>query len=184
MMVSEWLRSCWGPSRLAHHGDIWSSLGNKHQKLHRPPFKWTTRSLLWYPFRFVEWKAKSVTTAEFTGDLTLVTGAIFMFLWIQLSLIHITHALSNLFLLLSSNKKFACFYEPQFGWISLNISILDSLLKLKTTSSTRVEFDLPNYFSLWAIAELWWFDIDIWRWSYLTNQIIRTILTRILIALF
>ena len=104
MMVSEWLRSCWGPSRLAHHGDIWSSLGNKHQKLHRPPFEWTTRSLLWYPFRFVEWKAKSVTTAEFTGDLTLVTGAIFMFLWIQLSLIHITHALSNLFLLLSSKK--------------------------------------------------------------------------------
>ena len=103
-MVSEWLRSCRGPSRLAHHGDIWSSLGNKHQKLHRPPFEWTTRSLLWYPFRFVEWKAKSVTTAEFNGDLTLVTGAIFMFLWIQLSLIYITHALSNLFLLLSSKK--------------------------------------------------------------------------------
>ena len=84
MMVSEWLRSCWGPSQLAHHGDIWSSLGNKHQKLHRPPFKWTTRSLLWYPFRFVEWKAKSVTTAEFTGDLTLKKTCVLLWATVRL----------------------------------------------------------------------------------------------------
>ena len=182
-MVSEWLRSCRGPSRLAHHGDIWSSLGNKHQKLHRPPFEWTTRSLLWYPFRFVEWKAKSVTTAEFNGDLTLVTGAIFMFLWIQLSLIHITHALSNLFLLLSSKKTCVLLWATVRSDFTEYFNFGFSM-KTKKTWSTRVEFDLPNYFSLWAIAELWWFDIDIWRWSYLTNQIIRTILTRILIALF
>ena len=35
------------------------------QKLHRPPFEWKNKSLLWYPFRCVEWKVTSVTAAEF-----------------------------------------------------------------------------------------------------------------------
>ena len=39
----------------------------KPQKLHRPPFEWKNRSLLWYPFRCVEWKVTSVTAAEFCG---------------------------------------------------------------------------------------------------------------------
>ena len=37
------------------------------QKLHRPPFEWKNKSLLWYPFRCVEWKVTSVTATEFCG---------------------------------------------------------------------------------------------------------------------
>ena len=40
----------------------------KPQKLHRPPFEWKNRSLLWYPFRCVEWKV-TVTEAEFCGTV-------------------------------------------------------------------------------------------------------------------
>ena len=32
---------------------------------------WTIKSLFWYPFRCVEWKATWVTTAEFTDAFTL-----------------------------------------------------------------------------------------------------------------
>ena len=117
MTVSERLRSCWGPSRLAHHPDLRSSQWRKPQILHLPPFEWTTTSLLWYPFRCVELKALS-------------SQAIFMFPSFGLFFIHKIHALSSLF----SNchvKKPACFYEPQFGQISLNISLSNSVLKTK-----------------------------------------------------
>ena len=67
MPVSERLRSRWDPSRLAHHGDLRLSQWSKPQELHRPPFEWKNKSLLWYPFRCVEWKVTSVTAAEFCG---------------------------------------------------------------------------------------------------------------------
>ena len=55
MTVSERLRSCWGPSRLAQHRDLRSSPWRKHQKLHRPPFEWTTElALISFPTRWVE----------------------------------------------------------------------------------------------------------------------------------
>ena len=82
----------------------------------------------------------------------LSSRVIFMFLRIsRLSFIHKTHALSSLF----SNcheKKLAGFYEPQFGRISLNISLSDSVLKLETFGES-VKFDLPKYFRLWTIAD-------------------------------
>ena len=67
MTVSERLRSCWSPSRLAcaHQGDLPSSHWGKPQKLNRSHFEWTTKSLLWYPYRCVDQKATSVTAAEF-----------------------------------------------------------------------------------------------------------------------
>ena len=40
---------------------------SKPQKLHRPPFKWTAKRLLWYPFQCVEWKVTSVTATQFYG---------------------------------------------------------------------------------------------------------------------
>ena len=46
----------------------------------------------------------------------------------RLSLIHNTLAFNSLFSC-SHVKKLACFYEPQFGWIWLNISLSDSFLE-------------------------------------------------------
>ena len=117
----------WGPSPLAHHGDLRSSQWSKPQKLHRPPFEWTTKRLLWYPFRCYEWRAGSVTAAEFTA---LSSWVIFMFLWIRLSFIHKTHALGTLFCNCHV-KILVCFYEPQVGRISLNISLSVFVLRLK-----------------------------------------------------
>ena len=122
MPVSERLRSRWGPSRLAHHGDLRSSQWGKPQELNRPPFEWKNKSLLGYPFRCVEWKATSVTA--------LSSRAIFMFRWIRLSFIHKTLALNCLFSTCHV-KKLACFYEPQFCRVSLNISLSDSVLETK-----------------------------------------------------
>ena len=61
-------------------------------------------------------------------------------------------------------KKLACFYEPQFGRISLNISLSDSVLDTKKSSGKSVDFDLPiscNYRRMWTLMvfKLWWFDI-------------------------
>ena len=49
-------------------------------------------------------------------------------------------------------KKLACFCEPQFGRISLNISPPHSVIETKKSSSKSVGFDLPNYLSLQTIA--------------------------------
>ena len=80
-------------------------------------------------------------------------------------------------------KKPAWFYEPQFGRISLNISILDSVLKLKKFKHkcwiwTAELFQFVKYcrtLTVWHFRQLW---------SLSTSQIIRTILPRILIGLF
>ena len=42
-------------------------------------------------------------------------------------------------------KKLACYCEPQFGRISLNISPPHSVLETKKASGKSVTFDLPNY---------------------------------------
>ena len=56
--------------------------------------------------------------------------SIFIFLWFRLLLIHKTYALSSMFSIYHG-KKLACFYEPQFGRISPNISLSDSVLETK-----------------------------------------------------
>ena len=60
----------------------------------------------------------------------LSSRAIFMFRWIRLSFIHKTLALNCLFSTCHV-KELACFYEPQFGRVSLNISLSDSVLEIK-----------------------------------------------------
>ena len=45
-------------------------------------------------------------------------------------------------------KKIADFYEPQFGRISLIISLSDSALETEKNLGISVKFDLPKYFSL------------------------------------
>ena len=60
----------------------------------------------------------------------LSSRSIFIFLWIRLLLIHKTYALSSTFSIYHG-KKLACFYEPQFGRISPNISLSDSVLETK-----------------------------------------------------
>ena len=81
-----------------------------------------------------------------------------MFLWIRLSFMLNTQALCSLFSL-CHGKKLARFYEPQFGRISLNISLSDSVFETTKTSGKRFNFDLPNSFNLWTVADrdLWWF---------------------------
>ena len=75
--------------------DLRSSQWRKPQVLHRPPFEWKNKSLLWYPFRCVEWKATSVTAAECRG--AVIPSDLFMFRCIRLSFIHKTLALNCLF---------------------------------------------------------------------------------------
>ena len=133
-MMSERLRSCWGPSRLAHHSNIYSSQWNKHQN---------------YIVRLISEQLRACSVCFQTA------------MW----------------------KKSAWFYEPQFGRISLNISILDSVLKLKKFKHkcwiwTAELFQFVKYcrtLTVWHFRQLW---------SLSTNQIIRTILPRILIGLF
>ena len=48
---------CIGPSRLFYHDDL--------KKLHCPPFKWTSKSLLWYPFWCVESISVTCPAAKF-----------------------------------------------------------------------------------------------------------------------
>ena len=136
MPVSERLRSRWGPSRLAHYGDLRSSQWSKPQELHQPPFDWKNKSLLWYSFRCGrphQSLQPSVTA--------LSSRAIFMFRWIRLSFIHRTLALNCLFSTCHV-KELACFYEPQFGRVSLNISLSDSVLETK-----RLHGEVLNYSS-------------------------------------
>ena len=86
----------------------------------------------------VEWNATSVTADEFYGSGEF-----------RLSFIRKTLALNSLF----SNshvKKIACFYGTQFGWISRNISLSESVLETKklqtkVLNSTWRTFQFVNY---------------------------------------
>ena len=153
MTVSERIWSWWGPSRLAHHGDLRSSQWSKPQKLHRPHRK--NKSLLWYPFKCVEWKVTSVIGPSFAA---LSSQAIFMFRWIRLSLIQKTLALNSLFSTLSCEKT------RVFLWAIIRLKFTEHFtlrfcIRDLKTSGKSVKFDQPNYFSLQTIAEceLWWF---------------------------
>ena len=144
MTVSERIWSCWSSSRLAHHGDLRSSQESKTQKLHRLPFEWKNKSVLWYPFRYVEWKVTSVTAAELCG--AVITSA-FIFRWIRLSFIQKTLALNSLFSTLSCEKT------RVFLWAIIRLKFTEHFtsrfcIRDLKTSGKSVKFDLPNYFSL------------------------------------
>ena len=95
----------------------------------------------------------------------LSSRAIFIFRWIRLSLIYKTLALDCLFSTCHV-KKLACFYEPQFGRVSLSISLSDSVLETKRLQAEVLIrpaelFKFLNYCRMWTlmVSELWWFDI-------------------------
>ena len=85
-----------------------------------------------------------------------------MFLRIQLSFIH-KHAPWAVCFQTAMWKKPAWFYEPQFGRISRNISILDSVLKLKKFKHkcwiwTAELFQFVKYcrtLTVWHFRQLW-----------------------------
>ena len=88
---------------------------------------------------------------------TLPPRAVFIFLWIRLSIIHETHFLSSLFSNYHVNKL-ACFHEPQLGRISLNIA--DSVFRFtnyEPKSWIRIAelFALVNHCRLWTIWHFW-----------------------------
>ena len=92
------------------------------------------KSLLWYPFRCVEWKVTSVTTAKFC---TAVIPSDFH-VPVNSAVVHSKNtrlAQFVFYLVMWKNSRvfmswsfylFICFL---FGWSSLNISLQDSVLK-------------------------------------------------------
>ena len=187
MPVSERLRSCWGPSRLAHL----AIFGHRNEE-----------SLRYYIGRPSSEKIKAcsdILSDALSGRphqslqpsvTALSSRAIFIFRWIRLSFIYKILALDCLFSTCHV-KKLACFYEPQFGRVSLSISLSDSVLETKrlqaevlnSTCRTVQVFKLlqnVNFDGFWTLM-IWHF----WQLlSCTTNQIIWTILTGILIGSF
>ena len=143
-MVSEQIWSCKSPSRLTHHGDLRSSQKSKPQKLHRPPFEWKNKRLLWYPFWCVEWKVTSVTATEFCGA----------------AIPSDLHVPVNSAVVHSKNTPLEQFVFYLVMW--KNSRVLWAIIRLKftehftqrfcitdlKTSGKSVKFDLPNNFSL------------------------------------
>ena len=79
-----------------------------------------------------------------------------MFLRIQLSFIHETHALSSFFTICHLKNR-VYFYDFQFSRISLNISLWN-FVPVTQILQASVKIDLPNYFSLWTFWWLTFFD--------------------------
>ena len=140
---------------------LWSSQWSKPQKLHRPPFEWTTESLFWYPFRWAESKATSVTPTESYGAVissnlstvicSLNTGLEqFVFYW-------------------SREKKLVYLYERLFDRIHWKF-LFQTLYEDWKTSGKSVKLYLTNNCSLWTNVnyELWRFVI--WTALILFNQ--------------
>ena len=138
MPMSERLQSPWGPSQLAHMAIFGHcSKANLRKYISRPSSEKIracsdilSDELSGRPHQSVQ---PSVTA--------LSSRAIFMFRWIRLSFIHKTLALKCLFSTCHV-KELACFYEPQFGRVSLNISLSDSVLETK-----RLHAEVLNYSS-------------------------------------
>ena len=109
-------------------------------ELHRTPFEWATKSLLWSDILSDAWKATWVTAAETYSAVipsnlhVLVNSAV---------AIHNTRLAQFVFV-----KEPASFYEPQFSRNSLKISLSDYMFetkkKKKNTSGKSVKLNLPN----------------------------------------
>ena len=142
MTVSERLRSCWGPTWLARRSPV-----KQASEITSIAFEWTTKRFLWCPFQCVEWWRPHQSLQP--SFMALSSRAIFMFRWIRLSVTRKTHlerfygsVIISLFTICHV-KKLACFCEPQFGRILLNISPPHSVWEAKRTSGKSVTFDLP-----------------------------------------
>ena len=127
MTVSERLRSCWGPTRPAHHGDLRSSQWNMPQWLHQLPLEWKKRTcsdilsdaLSGRPHRSLQ-PALSFREIFMHEDFSEFEFSC------RSSIKHSPWAVCSVIVMW---KKVACFYEPQFGRISLNNSPPHSVLE-------------------------------------------------------
>ena len=110
----------------------------------------------------LSWRPSQSQQLSFTE---LSSQAIFIFLWIRLSFIHKKHALSSLFCT-HHVEKLVCFYELQISWVSLKISLSDSVLETKKlqvkvsnltcqTISICKQLHVVNF----VVCKLRWFDI-------------------------
>ena len=116
--VSERLRSCWGPSRLAHHGDL------RHRS------EASLRNYIGRPSSEKIRACSDILSDELRGKphqslqpsfRALSSRAIFMFP---------VNSVEKFVFDLSCEKT-CMFYQPHFGWSSLNISISDSVSETK-----------------------------------------------------
>lgn len=164
-MMSGQLRSCCSPTRLAHDGDIQSSQWRKSPKFYRAPFEWITESLLY--------------GAVASRNLHVPVNSVVVRLCIKRA----PWAICFLIVVL---RRLERFYEPQCGWVSLNISILhNSVLKLKVTAEVlnstcrTVQFVTQFYRRLWSLMVC---ELDSLKFFPAlvssTNQIIWSILTK------
>ena len=127
MTVSERLRSCWGPTRPAHHGDLRSSQWNMPQWLHQLPLDWKKRTcsdilsdaLSGRPHQSLQ-PALSFREIFMHEDFSEFEFSC------RSSIKHSPWAVCSVIVMW---KKVACFYEPQFGRISLNNSPPHSVLE-------------------------------------------------------
>ena len=104
------------PSRLARHGDLRTSQWIMPQKLHRPSFEWKkiracSDILSDALSRRPHHPKRSSCSGEF-GCRSFIKNLPWTLCFL-------------------SCEKLTCFYEPQFGWSSLNISCSDSVLETK-----------------------------------------------------
>ena len=164
-MMSEQLRSRYSPTRLANDGDIWSSQWWKSPKFYLAPFEWITESLLY--------------SAVASRNLHVPVNSVVVRLCIKRA----PWAICFLIVVL---KRLERFYEPQCGWISLNIWLLhNSVLKLKVTAEVlnstcrTVQFVTLFYCRLWSLMVC---EFDSLKFLPAlvssTNQIIWRILTK------
>ena len=127
MTVSERLRSCWGPTRPAHHGDLRSSQWNMPQWLHQLPLEWKKRTcsdilsdaLSGRPHQSLQ-PALSFREIFMHEDFSEFEFSC------RSSIKHSPWAVCSVIVMW---KKVACFYEPQFGRIFLNNSPPHSVLE-------------------------------------------------------
>ena len=144
MPVSERLRSRWGPSRFAHHGDLRSSQWSKPQELLRHPSSEKIRACSDILSDALSGKSHLSLQPSFAA---LSSRAIFMFRWIRLSFIQKTLALNSLFSTLSCEKT------RVFLWAIIRLKFTEHFtsrfcIRDLKTSGKSVKFDLSNYFSL------------------------------------
>ena len=123
----------------SNHDGVWATmikLKSKPQKLHRTPFEWKNKSLLWYPFRCVEWKVTSVTAAEFCRAV------------IPRDL----HVPMNSAVIHSKNTRLEQFVIYLVMWknsrVFMNHNYCYYCIRDLKTSGKSVELDLPKHFSL------------------------------------
>ena len=124
--------------------DLRSSQWRKPQVLHQPLFEWKIKACSDILSHALSARPHQSLQPSVTA---LSSRAIFMFRWIRLSFIHKTLALNCLFSTCHV-KELACFYEPQFGRVSLNISLSDSVLETK-----RLHAEVLNYSSFFFLLQ-------------------------------